>query len=84
MMGSMVDRDGNVKGVLQLMNKTGDEPITEQDQHELAVLLPALGEIIRTADESMEITRLCYALRQCMSKINSAIFDKDKVSLELC
>lgn len=56
----MVDRNGNVKGVLQLINKQDNLDINEQDERELNVLLPAMGEIIRTADESMEITRLSY------------------------
>jgi len=44
-----------------LINKGGgDQEITEQDLVELRALLPALGEIIRTADESMEISRLSY------------------------
>ncbi len=43
------------------MNKIGGkEEICEQDKCELAALLPALGEIIRTADESMEVSRLSY------------------------
>ena len=86
MVGAMVDKQGEVKGVLQLFNK--QEGVTEQDQVELAVLLPALGELIRTADESMEVTRLCYgksnhnnmgiALRQCMGNINRTVFDKNR------
>ncbi len=61
LIGAMVDKTGQVMGVLQLINKCGpEEKITEQDQIELMALLPALGEIIKTADESMEITRLSY------------------------
>ena len=61
LIGAMVDKSGQVMGVLQLINKVGpEEKITDQDQRELMALLPALGEIIRTADESMEITRLSY------------------------
>ncbi|CDW84755.1 UNKNOWN [Stylonychia lemnae] len=68
LIGAMVDRYGEVNGVLQLINKSGaDTEITEQDMIELKALLPALGEIIRTADESMEISRLRYA-----------VFDKNK------
>jgi hypothetical protein len=33
------------------------------------VLLPALGEIIRTADESMEITRLCYGKQSLKNQL---------------
>lgn len=63
MIGAMIDRNGEVKGVLQLMNKTGgNDAISEQDETELAALLPALGEIIRTADESMEVSRISYGM----------------------
>ena len=86
LIGPMVDKNGQVMGVLQLMNKMGsDERITEQDQNELASLLPALGEIIRTADESMEITRLSYgkhihklivkALKTSLRTITNSVFD---------
>eukprot|EP00347_Sterkiella_histriomuscorum_P004463 403360366 len=79
LIGAMVDKNGEVKGVLQLINKVGSEgQITDQDLIELRALLPALGEIIRTADESMEITRLSYALKQCLGNINNAVFDKEK------
>lgn len=60
LIGPMIDRNGEVKGVLQLINKEGDGIISEQDVIEMNALLPALGEIIRTADESMEITRISY------------------------
>lgn len=90
MIGAMVDKNGEVKGVLQLMNKnSADGEITEQDKNELAALLPALGEIIRTADESMEVSRLSYskkvirlrflALKTILQNINNAVFDKNKV-----
>jgi len=50
--------------------------------------MPALGEVIRTADESFEITRLSYgnsfpgnnslALKTCLGGITGAIMDEDK------
>lgn len=64
--------------------KDGDNgtaaPITEEDKREIAGILPALGEIIRTADEASELSELCcckwfnikivfIALRECMNNI---------------
>ena len=64
LIGPMIDRNGDIKGVIQLINKEGGDKakITEQDKIELRTLLPALGEIIRTADESLEVTKLSVGM----------------------
>lgn len=58
----MIDKNGEIKGILQLINKNQDKVsldcVTESDEIELNSLLPALGEIVRTADESLEVSRL--------------------------
>jgi hypothetical protein len=53
----MVDAHGEVRGVIQLLNKKEGE-ISDQDTHEFKCLLPTLGEILRTADEAFEIQKL--------------------------
>ena len=48
--GPIIDARGSLKGIIQLINKNGDEPITEADELELKSLLPVIAEIIKTAD----------------------------------
>lgn len=43
LIGPMLDKNGSIKGVIQLINKQGDGKISEQDEIELQALLPALG-----------------------------------------
>ena len=52
--GPMVDKDGKVRGVIQLLNKQNSTTFS-QDEVELNSLLPALGEVLRTADEGFEL-----------------------------
>lgn len=63
LIGPLIDQKGNIRGVLHMINKDGDNgtaaPITEEDKREIAGILPALGEIIRTADEASELSELC-------------------------
>ena len=48
--GPIIDSKGSLKGIIQLINKNGDEPITESDEREMKSLLPVIAEIIKTAD----------------------------------
>ena len=48
--GPIIDSKGALKGIIQLINKNGDEPITEADEKEMKSLLPVIAEIIKTAD----------------------------------
>ena len=42
---------GNPRGVIQFINKKFNDDIEEKDSYEINALLPALGELIKTADE---------------------------------
>ena len=55
--GPMVDKNGKVRGVIQLLNKLQGTGF-QQDETELKALLPALGEILRTADEGFELQKM--------------------------
>jgi len=68
LIGPIFDRDGNLKGVIQLINKEGDGIITEQDRIELDSLLPSLGEIIKTADEVREINNVSSGIELYLMK----------------
>lgn len=45
------DYDGKLRGVIQLINRLSGSPISEADVQELEQLTPALGEILKTAEE---------------------------------
>ena len=45
------DCDNKLRGVIQLINRLGGERISQADVHELEQLTPALGEILKTAEE---------------------------------
>ena len=45
------DYDGKLRGVIQLINRVSGARISEADVQELEQLTPALGEILKTAEE---------------------------------
>ena len=47
-----------LKGIIQLINKVDNDPITDSDERELSSLLPIIGEIIKTADQVKLITNI--------------------------
>ena len=56
--GPIFDSKGVLKGIIQLINKVDNDPITESDERELSSLLPIIGEIIKTADQVKLITNI--------------------------
>ena len=56
--GPIIDSRGCLKGIIQLINKNGDESITQSDENELKSLLPVIAEIIKTADQVRLITNI--------------------------
>ena len=59
--GALVDYKGNVRGVIHFVNKDdlGDKTITDEDRQNIEGVLPTLGEVIRCADESSELSQIC-------------------------
>lgn len=47
MIGPLFDTTGRLRGVIQLINKTGSDPISFQDEREFKKLLPTVAEIIK-------------------------------------
>lgn len=43
LIGPIFDEEGCLHGVVQLVNKCHNEPITEKDVYEFGSLIPALG-----------------------------------------
>ena len=47
----IIDQSGNLRGILQMMNRLNGEKITTQDIFEISSLMPALAEILKTVEE---------------------------------
>ena len=54
---------GNIRGIIQFINKKGANKIDQHDEIELGSILSALGEIIKTADETLKITNISAGLQ---------------------
>jgi len=88
--GAMVDGTGQTRGVIQLINKeeTESKRITEEERLDIQGVLPALGEILRCADESSELSQICcctnfpliicIALHRCMDSMLAHVRDDYK------
>jgi hypothetical protein len=61
MAGAIRDSEGKLRGVVQLANKKG--MITEKTVKEFGALIPALGEIVRNADDLRTFENVCTALQ---------------------
>ena len=78
MVGPIHDMKGNLKGIIQLINKNEDEPITERDEIELNSLLTSMGEIIKTADQVRLITNISTGLDVHLCNNEKIIVDTAK------
>ena len=58
MIGPCFDFEGKIKGVVQLFNKHGSQPINDVDKAEFKCLLPSVAEIIKHADSIKSTTDL--------------------------
>ncbi len=79
--GPISDNQGNIKGVVQLVNKLPRSrgKITSQDELELRALLPALGEIVKTADEALTITNIATGLELYLAQMNETVNEKTAI-----
>lgn len=57
MVSACYDGQGELRGVIQLSNKLAGS-ITEQDLTEFDSLMPALGEILKTADDIRQFSNV--------------------------
>jgi len=78
MVGPIHDMKGNLKGIIQLINKNEDDAITEQDEIELNSLLISIGEIIKTADQVRLITNIATGLDVHLCNNEKIIVDTAK------
>ncbi len=80
MIGPIFDAKGEVRGVLQFINKLGKPQIEEQDEIELNTILPALGEILKTADESLKVSTLAAGLSDTLALMTDNIEERVRIA----
>ena len=67
------DKKGELKGVIQLLNKLGGERISEQDVVEIGSLLPALAEIFTTTEVVKKIYDISGGIEEYMVKMKQSV-----------
>lgn len=63
MLVPICDKKGDLRGIIQYVNKIGRPKIPESDELEMSPVLTTLGEIIKTADEGLKITNIAAGLK---------------------
>jgi hypothetical protein len=71
----IVDSEGNLRGVVQMANKLNVEKITNQDIIEVGSLMPALGEIFKTAQEVREFQNVSSGIHKRLIEMKGSIID---------
>ena len=59
----ILDNKGDLRGIIQYINKIGKPKIPDSDENEMNPVLSTLGEIIKTADEGLKITNIAAGLK---------------------
>mmetsp|Transcript_12143 Transcript_12143/g.11994 ORF Transcript_12143/g.11994 Transcript_12143/m.11994 type:complete len:177 (-) Transcript_12143:44-574(-) len=75
----IIDLQGHVKGVLQLINKNKKKQIPLEDELEVEALTTALGEVVKTADTAMEIENVALDMDYYLNKLKQNINEKARV-----
>jgi hypothetical protein len=70
LVGPALDSQGSIRAVIQLINKKHDGDIDDMDVSQLDSLLPAIGEILRAADDSLRVINISAGLNTHMHEIN--------------
>jgi ABC-type uncharacterized transport system ATPase subunit len=60
--GPFFDNAGRFKGVVQLINKNMQGEIDQTDIHQIDTLLPVIGEILTSAEDSLKVMNLAAGL----------------------
>lgn len=68
-----------MRGLIQLVNKLGVEPITLQEEREFENLLPTVAEMIKQADEVKYVGDLASNMHLRLSKSKEQILDSTKM-----
>jgi hypothetical protein len=73
LVGPAFDSQGNLRAVVQLLNKKNSADIEDMDAHSLDALLPTIGEILRCADDSLKIMQITAGLYDHMAGMRESI-----------
>ena len=79
LIGPCFDTQGQLRGLIQLVNKLDVEPISMQDEREFANLLPTVAEMIKQADEVKYVGDLASNVHLHLHRSKEAIFGAAKV-----
>lgn len=79
LVGPCYDQEGKLRGVIQLINKKGADPITFQDEREFSELLPTMAEIIKQADQTKYVNDVCENINLKLVQSKESIFESSKV-----
>ena len=72
------DNQGALRGMIHLVNKKLQSEIEPVDIHQVNALLPVLGEILRSSEDSLQVINLAAGLHQHMSSMSASIHDKSQ------
>ena len=91
MIGPCFDTNGTLRGLIQLVNKKGENPISENERIEFVNLCPTVAEIIKQADEvqfvgdlSSNIFLHLYNSRDSMIRSTEAFESRDFQKIYTC
>lgn len=77
LVGPMYSDDGTCKGVIQLINKNGDKPITSDEIFEFEQFLPVIGQVIGNMDDVRAVlnirTGIDLYLRSCGENLQEQV-----------
>lgn len=68
------DAAGNVRAVLQLVNKCDNVKITEEDATEIKNLIPCLGKIFACAEQTSYNQSVCTSVHKALHEMQHSIF----------
>lgn len=77
--GPCYDTEGQLRGVIQLINKEQGEPISFQDEREFENLLPTVGEMIKQADDVKYVNDVSANMSLQLAVTRDSILNSAKV-----
>ena len=79
LVGPCFDTQGVLRGVIQLINKEGGEPISFQDEREFENLLPTVAEMIKQADDVKYVNDISANMNLQLAITRDSIINSAKV-----
>ena len=69
----LFDSDGNLKGVVQLVNKIDSSEIPEEDAIELSQICPSIAEVLNFCDLATDVNNVSQGLTLTMDGITKEL-----------